>query len=225
MKLGQTFREAAARLLPPKTEKVVLNLQDVARALELTHSRYRNAPELSGVAHNIVGMYPGVRNPVGNTRAWYADPQQTITVKPAPSEWADSPQEQAWPLKSSAAIFANDYLISRWNRGFNLVLRNKIKGPYDLGVIFAMHGKYDKNDNLTVKKLYLPVFNGAKQMTGYERVAVTLENVTKAMEYMALCKDQMAVDGGIYLNPRENLIQAFGTVPTRPGKDPAPKPR
>lgn len=224
MKLGDYFHKAVAYLTPVRTEKVVLDLQHVTKSINLTGPEYRHAPEFTEFTMMTCGIMPSVRADIGFTRAYFADPRQVITVTPARPQFSDQPAEEPWNLKSSAAILVHDHLISRWNRGLNIVVRGRMKSLNEPNVLMAMQCRYNDKGELTVKRLYMPSFDEQRRVKGVERIDVTPETVERAMTYMTLCREQMLTQGGALLNPRENLRRATDIAAAKFPPPPAPKP-
>lgn len=225
MNLGEYFRKAAAFLTPVRTDKVVLDLNKFVKSINLTGGEYRHAPEFNEFTMMTCGIMPSVRSDAGFTRAFFADPRQIITITPARPEFSDQPAEEPWRLKSSAAILAHDHMISRWHRGLNVVVRGRMASLNEPNVLMAMQMRYTDKGELTVKRLYMPEFDDHRRLTGVQRVAVTAENVDRALNYMVLCREQMLTQGGALLNPRENLRRAAEMTAAKfPPPPAAPKP-
>jgi len=225
MKLGEYFRKAVAYLTPVRTEKVVLDLHKVAKSISLTGTEYRHAPEFTEFTMMTCGIMPSIRNDAGFTRAFFADPRQVITVTPNRAEFSNQPADAPWNLKSSAAILVHDHLISRWNRGLNIVVRGRMKSLTEPNVLMAMQCRYDDKGNMTVKRLYMPSFDEHRRLSGLERIDVPPETVERALNYMTLCREQMLTQGGALLNPRENLRRATDMAAAKfPSPPAAPKP-
>ncbi|MBU0799590.1 MAG: hypothetical protein KKA05_01165, partial [Alphaproteobacteria bacterium] len=195
MKVGEIFARAIAAITPVRTDKVVLPLQKVTRAINLTGPEYHPAPEVHEFTMMTCGIMPSVRNDMGFTRGFHANPKEFLTITPPRGQIAEQEQEAPWKLKSSPAILVHDHLISRWHRGLNVVVRGKMESLEKPNVLMAMQSRYDKDGNLTVKRLYLPTFDDYRRMSGLQRIPVTAENVARALTYMTLCREQMLDNG------------------------------
>lgn len=222
MNLREYFRKAVAFVTPVRTDKVVIDLNTVVKSINLTGKEYHRAPEFNEFTMITCGIMPSVRNDMGFTRAFFADPRQIITITPAAPQFADQEREDPWPLKSSAAILVHDHMISRWNRGLNIVVRGRMESIHKPNVLMAMQTRYNDKGELTVKRLYMPAFDETRRPTGVQRVPVTAENVEIALTYMALCREQMLDQGGALLNPRENLRRATEMAAAKLPPPPAP---
>lgn len=225
MKLGDYFRKAVAFVTPVRTDKVVLDLQATVKSINLTGKEYHHAPEFNEFTMMTCGIMPSVRSDSGFTRAFFADPRQTIIIKPAAPQFADQEAEEPWPLKSSAAILAHDHMISRWSRGLNIVVRGRMESIHKPNVLMAMQARYNDKGEMTVKKLWMPVFDEHRRAAGVERVPVTADNVDLAVIYMTLCREQMLIQGGALLNPRENMQRAREMLAAQKAQPPGPAPK
>ena len=213
MDLGNLFKRAVTAIMPVRTDKVVVSLDKFSRSINLTGPEFRPAPEAHEFTMMTCGIMPSVRNDMGFCRAFYADPRQTITIKPARPQFAEQEAEEPWQLKSSAAILVHDHMISRWSRGLNVVVRGRMASLQETAVLMAMQARYDKDGNMTVKRLYMPTFDQQRRMTGVQRIPVTEDSVARAMTFIALCREQMLANDGALLNPRENLRKAYEAYP------------
>jgi hypothetical protein len=145
------------------------------------------------------GVMPSVRAALGEARAYYEDPQRTILVRPHAAQIAEESGEKPWRLKSSAAIMVHTHKITRWTQGMNIVVRGAIQSVEKPNTFLAMHCRFDAQDNVTVKRIYVPVCDDFSRVKGMARLPVTAENVAFAFRVMALAREDMKHKAGSYV--------------------------
>lgn len=207
--------------LPPKRVPITINLGDLLTYLELDHSRFQSDPDVHLPVIDGMGEY-ALRggNHHGPAKSYYTDRKKTIFLQEREPEIVGHPDEigkkpPVREFRASANIAYTETTLGFGRKGFALTIHRDVKEPRELyqyrTMVFGLYGVYDREGNLTIKKLKTPNMDSANRMTKLDDIPIDEANVIGALHYARLCATQ--IYEGEYFSERQCLQEALQINP------------
>lgn len=160
----------------------------------------------------------------GPAQSFYSDPNKKVVTDPKPVEFSGGHETYTETYHLSSSISCTEQPHGFGQRLFSMIMRKDSLRPQDIhdSMIFGIHGRVDKNGDLTVLKLMAPdIENG--QITRIKEIPVTDETVHTAMLYAYECSRQ--IYEGEQIKPRQALEFAMTYQESEEGEyDNSPSP-
>ena len=197
--MGLRLRDIFA--LAGKKPPVSINLGDLITYLELDHPRFVADADEHLPVIDAMGEY-ALRggNHHGPSKSYYTDRKKTIFLQERAPEIVGHPDEigKKPPLRefrASANIAYTETTLAFGRRGLALTIHRDVNEPRELymyrTMVFGLYGVYDREGNLTIKKLKTPNMDSANRMTKLEDVPIDTANVKGALYFARLCAEQL----------------------------------
>ncbi len=198
--LVESFAKVARDFLGLK-EKAVIPLARLHTALSLQDAQYEDEEHLQPLVMSYLNLPINARGADiwGTARCAYAEPQRRLVKPGKPSPNIEESLEEH--ITSSAAILTADYQLGFGHRAFLTVIRSEIKDMdkfYD-SMAFGLYGTYDRDKNLTVRKLIVPEIDQYRRMVGLTEIELPDPvAVEKSLSFIKLCKEQIFKGGPLF---------------------------
>ena len=137
------------------------------------------------------GLRVNLNSRPGITVGFESNPGSSITLRfnhefGSPLDEADEEH-----IAASQAIIMTDYKKAIARRGFAVMIHERITNVEVLPMVFGIHGTYNKDEQLCVRRLAVPTFDNKGFVTGLQNIAVTKDNIELALTYAKLCAAQI----------------------------------
>ena len=146
-------------LFGKRAAPVVMNLQEIRDRLELDHERFGPDPKNHIPVLDALGEYT-LRGSsfFGPARTFYTNPDKTVTIKGAPSQFSDVPDPGDEQVQSAAFVSYTEQTRGFGKRNFALIIRQGANTVEEMenSLAFGLFGLFDKQGNMTVKKIIMP---------------------------------------------------------------------